>query len=170
MNDLAKRIGRIEDRQEIEDLIVRYFIASDDNDFETLKRCFAAKAVFAGTGFPVSEGRANVMVFVRAFREGVGQTVHTPNFALVSFDPESDDRAVGTVGAHIELSYGGTTVFGAFRYHDKYVREEGAWRFARRELLSIHVGPWDSISSSLTDRLNVRWPGTEPVVSDLRQT
>ena len=128
---------------------------------------FAENGAFTGPGFSGGENRAEVIEFVRAYRANVGQTVHTPDFLLVDFIDA--DRATGVVGAHIELAIGGTTLFGAFRYHDNYIREDGRWRFARRELLTIHVGPWDEMGTSLTCENNIRWPGSEPQRSHLHK-
>lgn len=165
MPTLEERLQRLEDRFEIQDLVVRYFIASDADDFDALAASFTVDGVFTGPGFSGGSNRAEVMEFVRAFRANVGATVHTPDFILI--DLTAADRATGTVGAHIELSQSGRTLFGAFRYHDEYVREDGRWKFARRELLTIHVGPWEDMGSSLTSAKNVRWPGVEPMASDV---
>ncbi|QUT06852.1 nuclear transport factor 2 family protein [Sphingobium phenoxybenzoativorans] len=163
MSNLEERIQKIEDRFAIEDLVSRYFVASDDNDFEVLEDSFAKDGIFTGPGFSGGSNRAEVMEFVRAFRANVGQTVHALNSVTVEF--LDADRATGVVGAHIELSMGGRTLFGAFRYYDDYVREEGRWRFARRELLTVHVGRWEDIGTSLTCENSVRWPGSEPLKS-----
>lgn len=163
MADLEKRLRRIEDRLELQDLVVRYFIAADDDDHATIGELFAEQGVFTAPGFVGGRNRAEVVEFVKADRANMGPTVHTPNYALFEF--RDDDHASGTVGAHLELARGGTTLFGAVRYQDDYVREGGRWRFARRELLTIHVGPWDDVGTSLTDELNVRWPGYPPAPS-----
>jgi len=53
------------------------------------------------------------------------------------------------------------------RYADEYVREEGRWRIRHRNMLTIHVGPWEQVGSSLTSELRVRWPGAAPQKADL---
>lgn len=163
MTTLEQRIRRIEDRFELQDLIVRYFLASDGDDFDAIADSFIDAGVFAGPGFVGGSTRDEVMNFVRGFRAHVGQSVHTPHFQLLEF--VDDDHAKGVVGAHIEISLSGRTMFGAFRYHDDYVREDGRWRFARRELLTVHVAPWEDVGTSLTLANNIRWPGSEPMPS-----
>ena len=59
-----------------------------------------------------------------------------------------------------------TTVFGAVRYLDAYRREGSHWRIAAREMRTVHAGSWDVAASSLTETLNVRWPGAAPAPSD----
>jgi hypothetical protein len=95
----------------------------------------------------------------------MGVTVHTPNYTLLTFTGE--DRASGVVGAHLELAMGGTTVYGAVRYLDEYVRTDTGWRFARREMATIHVGDWSEVAASLTNDKRVRWPGQDPAPADL---
>jgi hypothetical protein len=70
------------------------------------------------------------------------------------------------VGAHLEIATGGTTVYGAVRYEDEYVREDGRWKFASRNMRTIHLGPWDEAAESLTSETPVRWPGADPAPSD----
>jgi len=157
MSDIESRIRRIEDRLDLQDLVTRYFIAADDDEYETIGELFAENGIFTAPGFVGGTNRAEVIEFVKTDRANMGPTVHTPDYSLFEF--QDDDHASGVVGAHLELARGGTTLFGAVRYHDNYVREGGKWRFARRELLTIHVGPWDDVGTSLTEELNVRWPG-----------
>ena len=160
---LEDRIRRLEDRAELEDLVVRYFIASDDDDFETLAEIFAPDGTFAAPGFVGGANREEVVAFLAADRRNMGATIHTPNFTLFNF--RGNDHASGTVGAHLELARAGQTLFGAVRYRDEYTRVDGQWRISRREMLTIHVGPWDDVGTSLTAELNVRWPGSAPTRS-----
>ena len=164
MSDLERRIRRIEDRAELQDLVVRYFIASDDDDYATLAATFAIDGTFSAGSFPGGAGREAVVECLRSGRSMMGPTVHTPNYALFTF--QDDDHATGQVGAHLELSIGGRTVFGAVRYIDKYARAEGRWQFKSRNMRTIHMGPWEEAATSLTTELNVRWPGIPPMASD----
>ena len=164
MSDLERRIRRMEDRAELQDLVVRYFIASDDDDYATLASTFAIDGTFSAGSFPGGAGRDAVVECLRSGRSMMGPTVHTPNYALFTF--QDDDHATGQVGAHLELSIGGRTVFGAVRYIDAYVRAEDRWQFKSRDMRTIHMGPWEDAGTSLTTELNVRWPGVPPMRSD----
>ena len=164
MTTMEERLRRLEDRAELQDLIVRYFIASDDDDYETLADVFAPDCSFRASGFEGANGREAVVENLRVSRTYMGATVHTPNYALFTF--EGEDRATGIVGAHLELSLAGKTLFGAVRYTDEYVRWEGRWCFRSREMRCVHMGPWEDVAASLTDELCVRWPGLPPKPSD----
>lgn len=165
MSALAERLRRLEDRAELQDLVVRYFLACDDDDYAALSKTFAAKASFSASGFVGGSSRDEIVAFLKADRQNMGRTIHTPNYTLLEF--ETDDRAKGLVGAHLELSRGGKSLYGAVRYRDTYVREDGEWRILDREMLTIHVGPWEDVATSLTSDNCVRWPGAEPARSDL---
>lgn len=163
--DLAARIRRLEDRAELQDLVIRYFIAADDDDVQTLAETFAEDAEFLASGFSCGTGRDAIVEFIRSDRKNMGVTVHTQNYTLLTFHGE--DRASGVVGVHLELDRGGSTLYGAARYYDDYVRTADGWTFARREIKMIHIGDWRDVAESLTADLRVRWPGQEPAPADL---
>lgn len=164
MQTLEERIARLEDRAEIRDLAARYFLATDDDDYNLLADCFTGNAEFEASGFDGGAGRDGIIAFLKAARLGMGQTVHTIDYAHVTLT--GTDTADGIVTAHLELGMGGTTVFAAVRYIDKYERENGRWRIAARAMRTVHLGSWDQVASSLTETDNVRWPGTAPGPSD----
>ncbi len=165
MDSLEDRIVRLEDRAGIQDLAARYFLATDDDDYATLAQCFARDAKFDATGFEGGAGRDAIIAFLKAARSGMGQTVHTIDYAHVNLTGK--DTATGVVTAHLEIGMGGETVYAAVRYIDEYAREDGEWRISSRAMKVVHVGSWDQVGSSLSTPLNVRWPGGEPAPSDL---
>ena len=164
MATLENRVRKLEDRAELHDLVATYFQATDDDDYARLSDCFTRDATFAASGYPDSAGRAAITEFLKMARSGMGQTVHTPNYVHLDF--EGADMATGTVAAHLELGIGEATYFAAVRYLDRYRRDEGQWRIARREMRAIHVGPWSDVGTSLSSPLNIRWPGAAPQASD----
>lgn len=168
MPTLEERIAKLEDRAEIRDLAARYFLATDDDDYATLAACFTRNADFAAAGFEGGAGRDGIISFLKAARSGMGQTVHTIDYAHVKLT--GHDTADGIVTAHLELGMGSTTVYAAVRYIDKYEREEGQWRISERSMKAVHLGSWDQVASSLTESKNVRWPGAEPGPSDFPKT
>lgn len=166
MSDLEARIRRLEDRAALEDLVLRYFLAADDDDMDTLGATFAEDGEFViGEGFSGGTDRESIVEFIRTDRKNMGVTVHTQNFTLLTFTDE--DHASGVIGAHLELARGGTTVYGAVRYLDDYARTPEGWRIKRREMATIHVGPWDEVATSLTAAKRSRWPGQDPAEADL---
>lgn len=165
MSEIENRLRRLEDRAELTDLAVRYFLATDDDDYDTLESLFVPDASFIAGGFSGGESREAIIVFLRDARANMGVTVHTPHYSLLTFS--GPDNASGVVGAHLEIAAANQSLFGAVRYYDQYRRTDGEWLFARRELLTIHMGPWEQVATSLTSEKRVRWPGSEPQFADL---
>lgn len=165
MSDFEARLRILEDRTELNDLAVRYFVATDDDDYSTLESLFVPDASFVAGGFNGGENREDIIAFLRSARANMGITVHTPHYSLITFS--GPDSANGVVGAHLEIAMGNQSLFGAVRYYDQYRRMGGKWLFSRRELLTVHMGPWENVASSLTAEKRVRWPGAEPQAADL---
>ena len=158
------RLARLENRAEIGDLVVRYFLAADGDDPTGVGNSFTDDAVFSSSGAVNASGRAGIVDFIRGAREHMGLTVHTPNFVLCTI--RDDDHASGLVGAHLELVLGGQSLFGAVRYEDEYRRGADGWRISRRDMRTIHIAPWAEVGESLASALPVRWPGIDPLPSD----
>jgi hypothetical protein len=157
--DLARRLRRLEDRAEIAELGQRYCRLIDDNDWARLRTLFADDAVMAG-----QQGADAVIGTLRSIRSGYGRTIHTA-YGLV-LDQQDDERASGYVPSSAQLDIGGQLVLSAIRYFDEYVRIDGAWRFARRDLRFVYALPFSAADRALVDELPVRWPGTEPAPAD----
>jgi hypothetical protein len=69
MTDMQERIRRLEGRAELLGLVVRYFVASDDDDLQALGARFAIDGRFGAAGFPPGvTSRVEVVRFVRAER------------------------------------------------------------------------------------------------------
>jgi hypothetical protein len=157
--DLARRLGRLEDRAEIAELGQRYCRLIDDNDWAQLRTLFADDAVMAG-----QTNADAVISTLRSIRSGYERTIHTA-YGLI-LDQQDDDHATGYVPSSAQLDIGGQFVLSAIRYFDEYVRIDGAWRFARRDLRFVYALPFSAADRALVDALPVRWPGTEPAAAD----
>jgi hypothetical protein len=157
--DAETRIRFIEDRLEIQDLAVRYFIAIDDSDYAGLLAMYTEKARLGEIA-----GRQEVVDLLRAIRSTYGRKIHTSQGHTVRF--VDDDHATGIVLSQAELDIAGQTIHAAIRYYDDYEREEGAWRFANRAVKFAYAVPVSELDESLTDDLPVRWPGAEPAPAD----
>lgn len=164
MSDIERRLRRLEDRAELDDLVVRYFLASDGDDAAALAEAFASDGKFSVSGALCGDSREAIVAFIGGERKKMGLTVHTPNYALYTF--EDDDHATGLIGAHLELPLSGEPLFGAVRYQDEYVRRDGRWRIAARDMRVIHIAPWSEVGASLMSDTPVRWPGADPLPSD----
>jgi SnoaL-like domain len=159
IDELARALRRLQDRQELRDLTLRYCRAIDDSDWDALRALFADRA-----GIAEAPGGDETVDQLRAIRSTYGRTIHTAHGQLVEFT--DDDHATGMVPAHAELDIQGETVICAMRYHDDYVREADGWRFARRQIKFAYALPWPRMDGALTGDLPVHWPGTQAAPAD----
>jgi hypothetical protein len=158
--DLTDRIRIIEDRLAIQDLAVRYCVAIDDGDYDSLTEMYTEKASMGEI-----VGRHEVVDLLRTIRTDYGRTIHVPEAHTISFT--DDDHATGLVLSHAELNIEQTTVHTFIRYYDDYERgDDGAWRFANRTLKFAYALPFDQMPESLTGVDTVRWPGTPAAPAD----
>lgn len=164
MPDIESRVGRLEDRAALQDLVVRYFLACVDDDLAAVGDAFTADGSFSISGFMGGASRDEVVAFLTDQRSRMGLTVHTPNYALFTFTGASSAR--GLVGAHLELVFGADSVFGAVRYADEYVRESDGWRIRSRDMRTTYMAPWSEVGRTFASPLPVAWPGFDPVASD----
>ena len=160
LQQLLQLVRRVDDRQQLAELLSRYGMAVDDRDFDAIGRQFAPDGEFHGV-----KGRQQIVDFYRARTSTFSTSSH---YALTwHFDFTDDDHASGVVNAHAELCIGGKTVRLALRYLDRYVRSPQGWQFQQRVLKFRYVLPFDAVADGLDDPLRVRWPGTEPQLADL---
>jgi hypothetical protein len=154
--DLEARIRRLEDRAELQELVIRYFNGCDFPDWDLLRRTFADDAEFAG-----GVGRDDIILKLQQWKDEVatGPTLHWPDAMSFSFDDSEPDRATGIIGSHWELGVGDRSLWAAARYVDSYVRERGEWRIHRRTIELWHVVPWEEVAETMTSPTPVRWPG-----------
>ncbi|QKR98319.1 nuclear transport factor 2 family protein [Sphingomonas sp. CL5.1] len=157
--DLEQRVARLEDRAAINDLVVRYFLASDGDDLKTIGESFTPDAIFASSGQISGEGRDGIVEFIRGARSHMGLTIHTPHYVQITFDDA--DRARGLVGAHLELVLGGQAIYGAVRYVDEYVKRDGRWLISKRDMRTIAIAPWLEFGAALESETPMRWPGSK---------
>jgi len=158
--DLAHRVQRLDDRFAIQDLAIRYCIATDAGDRDALRALFTDEATLAGIS-----GGDKVVDMLHSVRSAYGRTIHTPDAHLVEF--VDDDHATGVILARAELDIQKRSVHSAIRYYDEYTRcSDGAWRFSSRTLKFAYAVPVEELPESLTGENTVRWPGTEPAPAD----
>jgi uncharacterized protein (TIGR02246 family) len=166
--ELEHRVTRLEDRAAINDLVVRYFLASDNDDLTIIADSFTEDAVFASSGQTCGKGRDGIVEFIRTARSHMGLTIHTPHYVQATFD--RDGHACGLVGAHLELVLGGRALYGAVRYVDEYIKQDGAWLIAQRDMRTIAIAPWSDFGQAMESPLPARWPGSETTSDFPRQT
>ena len=128
----------VADRLEIQELVALYTLRTDTRDFRSVPDLFAEDGVWDETvlGAPLCTGREAIdAAFGALAAADVRYVVHINGVHhIAAFTGES---ASGTSHLHAELMVGDrrVTVFGY--YADEYVKVNGRWRFARRNLAEL---------------------------------
>ena len=162
---LEQRVRRLEDRFAIGDLVVQYATLLDDAQWERLGELFTEDGVF-GSPHSTTTGRAAVVENFRVKHAPFTWTWHDPHGHAVEFD--DDDHARGTVIGYAELGNAETTICTSIRYLDDYRREDGRWRFARRNVLSLYGSSLDDRNSGgLQQAERKRWPNRPSGAAEL---
>jgi ketosteroid isomerase-like protein len=157
VTSLEDRVRRLEDRFEINDLLVSYAVLLDDRQFESVGRLFTEDGVFASPN-STTHGRSAIAANFEAKHAPFTMTLHDPHASSLLFT--GPDEARGTVLGYAELANGEHTIITNIRYQDDYRREAGAWRFARRHVLSVYgMTVSDFVSGRAGDAERKRWPG-----------
>lgn len=130
MDDLESRVRRLEDRQAIVDVVVRYCVAVDARDWALFATCFAP-TVRRDDG---TLGREEFVAVVAGALPGFRSTQHLSTNHVVTFDPTDPDRAVCESDMYaqhfLEASASGTYYLLRARYRDELVRTPDGWRIA----------------------------------------
>jgi uncharacterized protein (TIGR02246 family) len=135
LDALEARLRRVEDRDAIQQLFMRYRECLDEKDFSGYAGLFAEDGEFVAAG-GTAKGRAGIEELVDGMRGSlltatVGDDLHVVVNPEISVD---GDRATARStwiylvrGADAEPS-----LCKVGHYEDELVREDGEWRFARR--------------------------------------
>jgi len=135
LTELANRVQRLEDREAIHGLFMRYRQCLDEKDFSGYASLFAEDGEFvAAVG--TAKGRAGIEEFVDGMR-GSLLTAVAGNDLHIVVNPEisvDGDRATArsTWIYLVRADDDGPTLSKVGHYEDELVREDGEWRFARR--------------------------------------
>jgi len=133
---LAARIQVLEDREEIRSLLLAYGTAHDHRDYRTFANLFAREGEWV-SGMGSGKGPDGVfklmdeMIGHNPLAEGSG-TFHI--LTNDKIDIEGDRASALTKWIYItpdENGNPGLTILG--HYNDQFIREDGVWKFLRRE-------------------------------------
>ena len=134
--DLARRVARLEAREEIRALLMAYRRALDAKDFHAYAALFGSDGVFTA-GDVVATGpdeiRAMCQSMVPEFLAAVaGDDLHL--MCNVEIEADGDDTArARSTWVYVVRGEGDVPQLSKLgHYKDDLVREDGRWRFARR--------------------------------------
>jgi uncharacterized protein (TIGR02246 family) len=165
---LEQRVAQLEDRFAIMDLVAAYCAAIDGRDLDAFVACFTPDGIIGyADGVMRIEGQDALRAYyTRRFGE-YGMTFHYPHSHTVVID--GPDEAHGTVTAHAEMALQGEAWLAAFRYSDRYRREDGRWRFAERELACWYYMPLSQLPQRMASDLRKHYRG-EVIAAELPES
>jgi hypothetical protein len=162
---IEQRVARLEARAEIAELLARYAFLIDDHEFDALGELFAPDARFGSPG-STHVGRKAIVANYRALGDRYPVTLHEARGFVLEF--ADNDHARGQVLGFSEQASGSQTVVTSFRYDDSYVRLDGRWRFASRQVRTLYAMTHAELASGgLAWRQRKRWPHRPPARAEL---
>ena len=140
---LERRIQRLEDLEAIKQLKARYAAYCDAHyDADALAELFTADAVWDGGILGYNEGRETIRQFFRGSSQRISFALHYIVSPIIEID---GDTAHGTWYLLQTCTYlnGNQAVWGAATYHDRYVRDQGVWKFQHVRITSHFWTPFE---------------------------
>jgi uncharacterized protein (TIGR02246 family) len=129
---LEARLQRLEDSEQITQLLVDYGRHLDSRDLAAYAALFAADGEWVG-GFGTVKGRANIQAFMQKSL-GTGPNRGGSYHVLSNFviTVSGDTATAWSRWTFVVPGERGAAIAQAGRYDDTLVRENGAWKFKRR--------------------------------------
>ena len=132
---LERRLRRLEDREEIGELVARYGLVMDNRDVDAIHDLFTPDVeIRSGDGVMNVVGRDEAVAMFEGRFSVLGPSNHFTHDRIITFDESDPDHARGLVLSHAEMNRKGRAMLTAIRYEDEYRRDETRWRFRRRLL------------------------------------
>ncbi|MFW0795863.1 nuclear transport factor 2 family protein [Gordonia sp. CPCC 205515] len=130
--DLDARLRRIEDRQELSDLTLLYFLVMDERQLDDLPRIFTDDAhLGSDDGVFDATGLDHIRETYQGRFDALGPTFHYSHGLIADFG-DDPDTATGVIVGHAEVVRNGTPMLVGLRYRDTYRRTADGWRIADR--------------------------------------
>jgi ketosteroid isomerase-like protein len=138
---VGARLRQLEDLEQIQRLFIEYKTVLDRKDFSGYAALFAEEGEFVAGGTQQAKGRAAIQALVEAMPgidllgAEVGDDFHLVINPQVELDPDDADRArAQSTWLYVVRGEDGAPVLSKLgHYDDELVREDGRWRFLRRE-------------------------------------
>ncbi|MBB1492318.1 nuclear transport factor 2 family protein [Paracoccus sp. MC1854] len=137
MNDLDARLRAVEDRQAISELRAHYCHVLDARDWDALATLFTADGEFQGLAHVT--GRDAIHRFFSTTVDRLAEGFwHFCTNATVQLD---GDTATGRISMQYLSVKKGVSYVSAGHYDDELRREDGLWRFRKRQITFYYHAP-----------------------------
>jgi uncharacterized protein (TIGR02246 family) len=133
------RLQRLEDREQIQELLIAYGATLDRHDFAAFGQLFADDAEYAGGPGAPTKGRAAIQAQLERTIMSNPSHLPPPNhhiFFNQSIRVEGDRATAHSLGAYVAPDAAGKSTQMVFfvAYDDVLIRHDGKWQFLRRAL------------------------------------
>lgn len=125
---VAQRLARVEARQEIGQLPIRYALAVDQRDVAAWVALFVPDVDMGRRG----SGRQALREYIEPQLRWFYRSVHLLAGHRIELGPDGSDTATGQVYCRAEHEVDDRWIVMAIRYDDVYRRVAGEWLFQRR--------------------------------------
>jgi 3-phenylpropionate/cinnamic acid dioxygenase small subunit len=135
---LEARIQRIEDRAEIERLLLEYGRSLDNRDFATYASLFAESGEWKGALGSYRGPAAIKAAMEKIFTDAASDIPQGSNYHLISnviIDVDGDRATASSKFMFLKMEKSKPDPVVAGRYEDVLIREKGVWKFLQRVAL-----------------------------------
>jgi hypothetical protein len=142
----------------------------DERNEQEIRTMFTPDAILTSKdGVFAAEGIESIMTTYAGRWDVLGPTSHIVHGQIIEINPSDPDRATGTVTSHAELDRNGEAALVSLIYEDTYVRHEGVWKFAAREMGYFYYMPAEKYAEvMLSPNRNLAYG--EPMPADYPMT
>ena len=130
VEDLERRITRLEDLEAIKQLRARYCEICDDNhNPDRITSVFSEDAIWEGRGIGKASGHAEIRALFESFQKMMSFTQHMVMNPIIEIDDDGH-RAKGRWYFFGPFTFyeGNQAKWQAARYHDDYIKQAGEWK------------------------------------------
>jgi hypothetical protein len=135
------RLKELEDRQAIHELLIKYGRTLDARDFAGFERLFARDAEYGGGARGMTKGPAAIRASLEAALKVNAAPVPGKDWHFLfneTVDLHGDEATAISMGAFFVRGAGNKLESNSIAvYTDQLVREDGVWKFKRRELGAV---------------------------------
>jgi len=135
---LQQRVHQLEDRLEIERLLLEYGRTLDNRDFAAYSKLFAVNGEWKGALGTFTGPAAIQAAMEKIFANAAGDIPKGKNFHVMSnfiIQLDGDRAKASSVFIFYKMDGNKPVAEVAGRYADTLIRENGAWRFQQRNAL-----------------------------------
>lgn len=162
--DIEARLRRLEDLEEIRQLVTKYGIIMDERDEAGIEEIFSPDAELRSKdGVFSAKGLDNIVETYRGRFAVLGPTYHYVHGQTIDIDPDDPDRATGTTTSHAEVVRNDQSMIAAILYEDVFRRHDGKWKFSEREIgFFYYMPPGEYAKTMLSPDRNLAYGDPRP--------